>query len=200
MFYLFAYIMLKKIIDRFFNKSIHKTSVAHSKNPKLICVYTDKEGVNYYGFKNPIELPSTRTIAVERATRYANMFITEQTLKSLFKEIKEAGNKQDWIKVFSIIQEIDFRLEFLSEENSLLEISSYYFIEENESLNLPDEEVLKNKIGRWKNDEDARAFFLGVAMGFIQKYSGISLQNVMNYLRENERNEKRIYQHISGNH
>lgn len=193
---MFYFCTVKFKLSKYFSKEVKK---GNSANPDMIKVYTDTQGQSYYTYKNPLQLPAIRTIAVERATRYANMFISESTLTQLIAEIKAAGNKQDWVKVFSIIQELEFRQKFLSEENSLLEVAQYYFLTEDENPEILNEKLLSDKIQVWKSDPAARAFFLQIALKYIQKYSDISMENLLPYLQANENNEKRIYQFISPN-
>lgn len=177
----------------------NKKPKSNSSNPDLVKVYKDASGVEYYTYKNPMQLPAMRAIAVERATRYANMYLTEDTMQQLIAALKQAGNKQDWVRVFSIIQELELRSKFLAEEQSLLEVAQYYFLEENENPEILNEQLLQAKVKRWQGDIFARAFFLKTALGYIRKYSGISTEKLMNYLAENEPNEKRLHKFILAN-
>ena len=181
------------------NKKNEPVSIDNSDDIQLIHIYTDSTGNKYYAYKNPVELPAIRALAIERTTRFAGMYVSEPTLREAVKQMKEAGNRQDISKLFSILQELEYRLEYLSEEETLLEIASYYFFDQTEDPMTVIADTIKAKITRWKNDIEAMSFFLQSAFRLIQKHSQLSADDLLMYLKENERHSRRLYDLLQTN-
>ena len=141
--------------------------INNSKDPRMVLVHEQpgKGGLRFYRFKNPEEFPALRGLAAERAKRFAAMNLTEKELRALVKECKMKAGQQDLVTAFAIIHEIEFRLDFISEENSMLDLACLYYVLEDESPDTPSAEANTRKLAYMKNNPDARAFFFarGVA-------------------------------------
>lgn len=168
--------------------NIFKRKQAKPINDNLMHCYTDKEGVKYYTYKNITDLPAIRLVNIEKETRFVEMYMTEDVLRIALKMMKEAGNKQDWVQVFSIIQDLEIRLKFLSEEKTLLKLAALYFFEEGENPYKIDDNILDNKQARWDNDEEAKTFFLTFALRLTKRRFNLSEDDLLNYMKENEAN------------
>ena len=86
-------------------------------------IYKDSFGNRWFEYVNPLQLPAKRAIAAEVATRFAEMNITKENLRTLMAEMKKRANEGNIVEVFQLLAEIEFRLEFLGEEETLLELA-----------------------------------------------------------------------------
>lgn len=173
--------------------------IDNSENKNMILAYTDKHGVEYYGFIDPEAMPKDRVVTCERAARYANVFVSEKTLKKAIDAMKDAGGKGDYVTVFSIIKELEYRLHFLGESESLLEIAACYFLFKDEDPEEIHSVDIEKKIESWKHDKKARNFFLSTAMTLTTAYSQKSHEEILNFLNslEQQEREKRLNRYIS---
>ena len=111
--------------------------------------------------------------------------------------MKEEANKGDIVSLFGILSEIEFRLDFVGEEQTLLELASVYFLIQGEPADDLSEEWTNKKKNILKNDSDARSFFLSRAYLFTTKFSELSGKDFEKYLKENRTNAERINRFLS---
>ena len=171
-------------------KQVINPSLAN--NPSLEKVYTDAAGRGYYKYTNELELPPCRALMAERAARYAELFITRDIFSECMKQIKEAAKENDLMKAFAIIYEMDNRHSFLGEEESLLELASCYFLREDEIPLQPSQKIIDEKLMQWRNEPEARNFFLNAAFRLTKSYLANSLEDVREYLEANSASAKRL--------
>ena len=174
-----------------FFKKKNKT-INNSKDVRLNLVYTDKEKNKYYTFKNFLEIPAKRALAAEKACRYVDMYITETMLKDCIKKMKEEMNKNNLYGLATIVNELDLRMKFVAEEDTILELGACYFFFEDENPAEYNYELNKEKLKLWKKDEEAYSFFLSMALKATAKYSGISESDLLGYLSTNKENASRL--------
>lgn len=160
-------------------------------------IYTSEDGSKWFEFENPMNTPAKRAIAAEVATRFADMNLTKPVFKKLIQRMKEEANKGDIVSLFGILSEIEFRLDFVGEEQTLLELASVYFLIEGEPADDLSEEWTNKKKNILKNDSDARSFFLSRAYLFTTKFSELSGKDFEKYLKENRTNAERINRFLS---
>lgn len=168
--------------------------INNSKDPRMVLVHEQpgKGGLRFYRFKNPEEFPALRGLAAERAKRFAAMNLTEKELRALVKECKMKAGQQDLVTAFAIIHEIEFRLDFISEENSMLDLACLYYVLEDESPDTPSAEANTRKLAYMKNNPDARAFFLLAALQIINRYGNKSPEELLAYIEETAHLAERI--------
>lgn len=173
--------------------------IDNSKNPKLKEVYTTKDGTKFYSFENPLDISALRGLASDKAKRYMALNITERSLKALLTEIRTAAGQNDLMKAFSIIQDIDFRLRFLAEENSVLDLACIYFFLVDEDPDEPSETFNRKKHKIFETDLKAKAFFLRIGLSLADKYSEQQEKDTLSYLEEPETKilSERILRYIS---
>lgn len=195
-----------------FGKKKQPQTFSNKDNDKLELVYTDIFNNKYYQFKPQfiIEIPRIRTIVAEEKLRYIEMYLTKDELKRLMLEMEndltavinaalkgvESDNNSRLSNVFGIINEIKFRLNFLSEENTMLDLSTCYFFLENENPKIIDDNLINKKLECWKKDYNAKDFFLRSAIPYIQKFTNCSADDILNYLKENKQFSERIKKHL----
>lgn len=156
----------------------------------LVKIYTDTTGVNWYRYENEVSLPGPRAIQAEIATRMAEMNLTKKELKSLIGYMKTEGNKGNFVDVFAVINELEFRLDFISEENTLLDLALVYFSIDGENETIVDRAANERKKQIFETDPAARDFFLVRSFRYTTAFSNISEEDIhvslLNQMNENK--------------
>lgn len=177
------------------NRTIQK--VVNSADPRLKLAYEDKEAkVKFYTFTDGQYLPALRGIAAQRARRFVEMNITERNMKALVKKCKDHAQKMNVVDAFAIIHEIEYRLEFLGEEESLIDLVCLYYMLEDESPDFANETANAKKREFIQTNAKARAFFLPIAVSLSSKLSNKHLEDALGYLQEVKPLAERIYRFI----
>jgi hypothetical protein len=158
----------------------------------MIEIYADKFGNKWYQYENNLSIPAKRAIAAEIATRFADMNLTKETLSQLINEMKKKANDGNIVDLFHLLAEIEFRLDFVGEERTLLDLAVCYFVIDGEDENDFSEVWRKKKLDILLEDSDAKGFFLDKAFQFTIKYSNMSEIAIQEYLRVNDPNALRI--------
>jgi hypothetical protein len=156
-------------------------------------IYRDKEGRPWYEYANPLTLPAKRAIAAEVASRYADLNLTRKNLLLIISEMKKKANEGNIVEVFNLLSEIEYRTNFLAEEETLTELSLVYFVagEEEDETNFSD--IDRNrKVEIFKRDPEAKDFFLRKAWQYTIRYSDTSDVDILAYLKENLRDVERL--------
>lgn len=172
--------------------------IDNSKNELLKLAYEDGE-IKFYCHHNSLEISPIRGVAAERASRFVNMMITERNLRDLIKEIKSEAGKGDLVKAFSIVQEIEYRLDFICEENSVLELACIYYMLQDENPETFNSAFTEKKMKIFNENEKARSFFLHIGLSLIDKFSKLPELDLRTYLEQNRVHAERIYRYISRN-
>lgn len=176
--------------------------IDNSKNELLKLAYEDGD-IKFYCHHNPLEISPIRGVAAERASRFVNMMITEKNLRDLIKEIKTEAGKGDLVKAFSIVQEIEYRLDFICEENSVLELACIYYMLQDENPETFNSAFTEKKMKIFNENEKAKNFFLLIGLSLTEQFSKLpeedlstSLQKKMEYLKEMQIYAERIFRYI----
>lgn len=115
------------------NQSVKVESVVKTGSQiPLVPIFLDKEGRNWYEFENAMTIPAKRAIAAEVATRMQEMNLTKETFLELLGKMKEHADKGQIVDLFAILNEIEFRLNFIAEEDTLINLAASYFVIEGE--------------------------------------------------------------------
>lgn len=160
-------------------------------------VYESADGSKWFEYKNPMNVPAKRAIAAEVATRFVNMNLTKGELKRLLTNMKDNANKGDIVSLFNILAEIEFRLDFIGEESTLLELAATYYILEGEKADVLSESWTEKKKQILKDDADAKDFFLQKVYLFTTRSSELSGADFLKYLKKNKENAERIRRYLS---
>lgn len=172
--------------------------MSNATNESLELVYKHGEH-NFYAHKNPLEISPIRGIAIERARRFVDMNIREKNLKELIAEIKKTAGAGDIVKAFSIVQEIEYRLNFISEETSILEFVCIYYLLDDEDPKKYNPSITEKKMKLFEDNSEMRAFFLDIGLNLIDKFTKLPEVDLKSYMAENQANADRIYRFISRN-
>ena len=157
-------------------------------------IYTDKAGSKWFEYSNPLTMPAKRAIAAEVATRFAEFNLTRNELLLLFNEMKKQGNQGNFVDVFALINEIIFRLEWLGEEKTLLELALCYFVIEGEDETDFSDRDKQRKRDVFESDSDAKAFFLSEAFRRTINYSKTSGEDITAFLKAMEKDGAKLEQ------
>lgn len=156
--------------------------VDNSKNSNLKEVFTSSNGTPFYAYIDPLQISALRGLASDKAKRFLEMNITERSLKALIDEYKSAAKEGDVNKFHSIVYEIGYRLEFLCEETSILDLVCIYFFLQDEDPELPSESHNKRKHEIFQNDLKAKGFFLQIGLSLCKKFSEKQEKDMLDYL------------------
>lgn len=159
-------------------------------------VYIDKDGRKWYEFENPLMIPAKRAIAAEVATKMQEMNLTKDVLLQLMAKMKEHANKGQIVDLFAILNEIEFRLNFIAEDETLINLAACYFVVEGEDETEFSEVEKNNKVNYIKSNSEAFNFFVQRAFEYTTKYSQLSDIDIQEYLNLNAQNAERIQQYL----
>lgn len=157
-------------------------------------VYTDKFGNDWFEYANVMQLPAKRAISAEVATRFADMNLTKANLQVLMNEMKKKANEGNIVELFTLLGEIEYRLNFIGEEETLMELAcSYYLIGDEDETDMNDFYKQK-KMEVFRKDNDAKNFFMEGAFRRTIRFSDMSDIDILAYLNQNAPNEKVLQQ------
>lgn len=167
--------------------------IDNSQNPNLTVLYESKKnGAKFYGFLDPLSISTQRGLAAEKAKRFIDMKLTERSLKQLIKEIKKEAGSGDIVKAFAWVQEIEFRLEMITEESSLLDLACIYTMLDEEDPNIPSDTFNRKKHEIFNQDPEAKGFFLAIALSVVKRYSGKREEDLFSYLEDSQAIAERL--------
>jgi hypothetical protein len=167
-----------------------------SKHPEFKLVYEDSLKNKWYTYVNPLDIDAVRGIRAERAERFSKMMVTEQELKLAFAECRTAAKENDAMKVYSIIMELEHRLKFICEENSVLDMAGIFFLLEDEDPKQVLDSVLDKKQKIWQEDRECRGFFLRSGLSLIKHLENIPMQDLTTFMEKTVEQAERLYMHI----
>jgi hypothetical protein len=172
-----------------------KTSGSPKRKREILLkeVYRDKDGRPWYEYSNPLTLPAKRAIAAEIATRYADLNLSKKNLLLIIEEMKKKANDGNIVEVFNLLSEIEYRTNFLAEEETLTELALVYFVAGDEEDETTYSDIDRNrKIEIFKRDPEAKDFFLSAAWRYTIRFSDTSDVDILAYLRTNLRDVERL--------
>lgn len=171
-------------------------AVNNSVNPRLKFIYQDSFKNKWYGYVNPLDVDAVRGIAAQRAERHISLMISEDELKLALDAQIQAAKDGDWLKVGAITYDLKHRTQFISEEQSILDLASIYFFleDENPSELMDSYRLRKQKI--WQDDLNCRGFFLRMGISLSEKLRNIPEADLLNFMEKTRETAERIYRHI----
>lgn len=176
--------------------------IDNSQNPKLQVAYQDpqNEKITFYCLKNPLDLPAMRGVHALKAKRFADLKIDVDSMKELMKKIKTAINvKQDFVEAMGWWQQIEFRLEMITEERSLLDLVCLYYYLPDEDPEVPSAEATKKKMKIFEDHPKIKGFFLRIAINMMNNFSMQHDEAVLSYLKETEQMAEILRQMLEEN-
>ncbi len=179
-----------------FRKKQKQQSVKRERQIALNRIYTDKFGNDWFEYQNNLSMPVKRTINAEVSTRFAEFNLTKSELKRLIDEMKKRANDGNIVELFSILNEIEFRMNYAGEEKTLLDLAICYFVcgNEDETQFTDNDQTRKREI--LMSDSDAKDFFLQKAFEHTIQFSNISDTDIIDFLRKIKTEGERLNQYL----
>ena len=158
----------------------------------LELVFTDKFGNRYYRLKDLTQLSYERFIQAEISTRQAEFCLTREDTLTLLGVMKAKANEGNIVEVFSLITELEQRLNFAGEVETLLLLASVYFMNDTEDIDKYRKGEQIEKINTWRKDDEALCFFLNAAWQHTKNYTITSVEDIIPYLTEALQSQSQI--------
>ena len=159
-------------------------------------VFVDATGTKWYEFENSMTIPAKRAIAAEVATKMQEMNITKETLIELMSKMKEHANNGKIVDLFSLLNEIEFRLNFIAEEETLINLAACFFVIDGEDETEFSDVDRIRKVEYIKGNTEAFNFFVQRAFEYTTNYSQMSEIDIQEYLLLNAQNAERLKKHL----
>ena len=156
------------------------------KDPPLALkkIYTDKEGNNYFTWKDPTEIPIHRANMAQMFSRYADLLLTKSLLSTLVDKALEECDNGKLTKVAVLLNEIKIREDLYAEPETLLQLATCYVMLKGESPHEYNQHEAQKKLNLWDSDHEAKSFFLQFAYQCTTSYSENSDKSILDYLKE----------------
>lgn len=174
-----------------------KTGIDNGKNPNCNKIITDRFGNDWFCMRNPLKISGNRGLSAEKAKRFMGMKLDEKSLKELISKQIALFNEQQYAESMAVAYEIKHRLDFISEEKSVLDLVFVYYFMRDEDPEVPNEYFRDKKHAILDQDPVTRAFFLRIGISLMKKSSGIPDEDLIQYLEQIKTEADRIYRYIS---
>lgn len=159
----------------------------------LTKIFTDSDGDDWFEYTNPLQMPSKRTIAAEVATRFAEMNMTKDQLKTMVESMKKSANSGNIVEMFHLLAEIEWRLEFIGEEQTLIELAACYYVLDGEDETKFNDVFKQRRIDKLNNNPLVRDFFVQRALTSTIKFSELSSHDIQEFLKVSAQENERFY-------
>lgn len=168
--------------------------VQHATGSKipLKIAFTEANGVKWYEYQNPMQMPARRAIAAEVATRFAQMNVTKDVLLEFITNMEQKANNGNIVELFHLLTELKFRLEYIGEENTMLDLAACYFVLEGEDESDFSEVFKQKKLERLRTSGELKDFFVSRAFQLTTSYSELSQADIHDYLSRNAQANQRF--------
>lgn len=166
-------------------------TVTGSKIP-LNLVFTEQSGVKWYEYQNPMQMPARRAIAAEVATRFAQMNVTKDVLVEFITNMEQKANNGNIVELFHLLTELKFRLDYIGEEQTMLDLATCYFVLEGEDEGDFSEIWKQKKMERLRANGELKDFFVSRAFQLTTNYSELSNTDIHDYLKRNAQANQRF--------
>ena len=140
----------------------------------LKTIYTDASGIEWRTFETWGDIPANRVIPADLAVRRASMGLTPERLVKAFKEIKEDLNRGDIVGGFSKFDQLERRINDIPDELLLQDLACVFVVHPDEDPLDFDPKMQRTKLDLWKQDDDARFFFIQLGARYTMDLSDIS--------------------------
>lgn len=147
-------------------------------------IYKDKSGNRWYALKNPAHISAERALAAWAYMEDSKYSLSKENLRLILDNMNTALNKSDLATVAKLTGLIESCLEIYTHDAVLLNLASVYcFLNDEKNEGIVDY-VVEQKRKIWRDDMEARSFFLQFAWQFTARYSEQQQLNVHDYLEK----------------
>lgn len=144
-------------------------------------------GIQYYRFKQEIEMPYGRYKEVSAFLHEVSLKMDLKTLRAYLAEIKGfldgSRGQANLGEIWKIIFKMESRIELAFEPESAKRLASVIYFDETESLESFDREYGQKKLKIWEA-EGSYDFFLTRPMAELLGLNGISMDSLIDYIKE----------------
>jgi hypothetical protein len=137
-------------------------------------IYTDSNGIEWRSFETWGDIPANRVIPADLAVRRASMGLNPERLVQAFEEIKQDLNAGKIVDGFAKFDQLQKRINDIPDESLLQDLACVFVIHPDEEPLDFDPKMQRKKIELWKQDEEARFFFIQLAVRYTMDLSDIS--------------------------
>lgn len=162
-----------------------------SNSPPIEKVFTDKNGVEWYAYKNPLSSPFLRMAAIESARAYEELKVTRERFIAFLDNQIEFYNKQDWAALAAGLFDMRARAMLKVEEETMLTIASGFFFtkqeyeeEQHQRFNNHQQAA---KIEYWRDNPDCYDFFLETCAKELMGFTDLSARDLATYFNMAEK-------------
>jgi hypothetical protein len=167
----------------------------HQLNKSLIEYCFEIDGVQYYQFKNYIDIPPLRYAKICDFMEEVTLGLSRESLQYSLEKITEAINAGDIKKMAKIISMIEYQIEAFSNTDILYRLCSSVFITLDEDISVYDEDYNNEKIKAFKSVK-AEDFFLTKSIKGLFPQVDFSNNNIPTFFTR-ERVVKKFMESIS---
>ena len=139
-----------------------------------IPIYTDSNQIEWRTFESWLDIPAMRVMPADLAVRRASMGLNPERLVKAFEEIKADLNAGKIVDGFAKFDQLEKRINDIPDESLLQELACVFILHPDENPDEYETRMQRKKLELWKQDEDARFFFICKAVNYITTLSGIS--------------------------
>jgi hypothetical protein len=163
--------------------------IDNSKDQSLQVAFEDpKHKITFYCKKNPLDLSARRGVQAMKAKRFAEMKIDEDSMSQIMKKIKTAVNvNKDFVEAFGWWQQVEFRLNMICEERSILDLVCLYYFLPDEDPEFASKEANDKKRAIFEQHPHIKGFFLRIGISMMENFSMQHDEAVLSYLEETKK-------------
>lgn len=195
--------ILKKIVTLFKSKPVDPFNSSEWKIEPAF----ESDGVQYYMFSDPFNIPAERALQSLTFYREMEMGVTRDELLKWITKVDDLlnppqGKSIRMGEVALITTVLKQKLEFLAETDLFWRIGSVVFFDKSENPGRFDYKYASEKVARWKHDMTIDVFFSLSRMYRWIPSLNTSRENILTYLTQVEeiKNEhSKIFSQISSN-
>jgi hypothetical protein len=166
-------------------------------NPNVEVVFTSAMGTIIYALKDVTTISTFRALGAEKARRHSEFCITKDELTKLIQAMKDAVNlRKDFVELMAMVQEMEYRNNFICEENTLMDLACIYYFLEDEDMEMPSDDFNQRKAKLAKAEFDIRSFFLQSALHLTKRFSEQQEKDLPLYLEEIKLLSQKLYRFI----
>ena len=167
----------------------------HDKYNKPIKYAFSAGGNHYYQLLNDPDMPKKRFVYAQQFWEELNMKLTKDTLQDFCTAMKKEINSGDLGKTYKLIDEIEYRLNWAFEPETLMKFASVMYFDLKEDVTDYDMKYSKNKIELWKK-KGLLPHFLKILMSDSLDFLSMSESDLLAYLDKQNEELKRHEQLI----
>lgn len=164
-----------------------KGIIPKAKDPQLEAVFTDSNGVAYYRYKQPTEMPFSRIFAAQQLLTLQSAMLNPERYQKAVEAIKTEFDKGEVAEGYWMHRNLIALMKIPATEDLCLELAAVLYLREGEDPLVMDDQVKAEKIAAWKADRDTLNFFLLRSAKEHWEFSKHTGKHILQSLKENQK-------------